>query len=259
MDTAELPDLDFAGWLRRWDAQQQGYVPDREARFEAMFDALARLLPSSFVAVDLGCGPGSLSQRLLRRFPAARVVAVDIDPVMLAVGRGALGSIGGCLRWVEADLGLPGWTRELAETQVDAVLSSTALHWLEPQQLTRLYGDAAGLLRPGGLMLNADHLSFGEQCPAAARLSQQVLDEQWSEAAFAGRGIETAEQWWQAIRSEPGMQPLLAEQQRRFAGKQRPERAVDVDGHVAALRQAGFGEVTTIWQVLSDRVLLAVR
>jgi hypothetical protein len=30
------------------------------------------------------------------------------------------------------------------------------------------------------------------------------------------------------------------------------------DVHVAALRDAGFREVGTIWQALSDRVLLAV-
>lgn len=90
---------DWRGWLQRWDAQQEGYVPEREARFSAMFDVLAELLPASFVAVDLGCGPGSLSQRLLTRFPAAQAIALDMDPVMLALGQGALGTAGGRLRW----------------------------------------------------------------------------------------------------------------------------------------------------------------
>jgi hypothetical protein len=53
--------VDWPDWLRRWDAQQEGYVPEREARFTAMFDALAALLPASFVALDLACGPGSIS------------------------------------------------------------------------------------------------------------------------------------------------------------------------------------------------------
>jgi hypothetical protein len=40
--------IDWPDWLRRWDAQQEGYVPEREARFTAMFDALAAtLLPAS--------------------------------------------------------------------------------------------------------------------------------------------------------------------------------------------------------------------
>jgi len=82
MNTEMQSEIDWADWLQRWDAQQEGYVPEREARFTAMFDALAELLPASFVALDLACGPGSISQRLLARFPDAQAIAVDIDPVM---------------------------------------------------------------------------------------------------------------------------------------------------------------------------------
>lgn len=96
MDTAVRPPIDWPDWLRRWDAQQ-GYVPKREARFTAMFDALAVLNPEPFVALDLASGPGSISQRLLDRFPGAHAIAVDMDPLMLALGRGALGTAGGAL------------------------------------------------------------------------------------------------------------------------------------------------------------------
>jgi hypothetical protein len=50
--------IDWLDRLQRWDAQQEGYVPEREARFTAMLDALAALLPASFVALDLACGRG---------------------------------------------------------------------------------------------------------------------------------------------------------------------------------------------------------
>jgi hypothetical protein len=46
-----------------------------------MLDALAILLPEEFAALDLACGPGAISQRLLARFAKARGVAVDLDPV----------------------------------------------------------------------------------------------------------------------------------------------------------------------------------
>lgn len=81
-----------------------------------MFDVLAALLPTSFVALDLACGPGSISQRLLARFPGARAVAVDVDPVKLALGHGTLGTLDGRLRWVDADLASPGWTDALGGT-----------------------------------------------------------------------------------------------------------------------------------------------
>lgn len=258
--SADAPStIDWHGWLRRWDAQQEGYVPEREARFAVMFDALAELLPASFVALDLACGPGSLGRRLLARFPEAHVVAVDVDPVLLAIGRGALGTLDGRLRWVEADLASPEWSEALGGTRPDAVLTSTALHWLEPEPLARLYRDLGRLLGPGGVLLNGDHMAFGPALPTLTRLSDGVLDGQWTDAAFAARGLETAEQWWAALAREPGFAALLAERTRRFAGKRRQESPPGLDDHVAALRDAGFREVATIWQQLSNRVLLAVR
>ena len=59
--------------------------------------------------------------------------------------------------------------------------------------------------------------------------------------------------------SEPAFAPLLTERTERFAGKRRQESPPGFDAHVAALRDAGFREVETIWQALSDRVLMAVR
>ena len=77
-------------WLDRWDAQQRSYLPDREERFIALIDAVeegtGRLDP---LVLDLGCGPGSLAARLLDRMPAARVVAIDTDPLLLTLGRAA--------------------------------------------------------------------------------------------------------------------------------------------------------------------------
>jgi trans-aconitate methyltransferase len=253
------PDVDWHGWLRRWDRQQEGYVLERETRFTAMLDVLSELLPAKFVALDLGSGPGSISQRLLARFPEARSIALDMDPVMLALGQGALGTLEGRLRWINADLASGEWLAALGDARIEAVLSSTALHWLEPETLMSLYQQLGRLLPTGGVFLNADHLAFGSETPALARLSQRALDEQWSNAAFAARGIETAEQWWEAAAMEPALTPLLREREALLATKRRPASTPTFDAHVAGLRDAGFREVGSIWQVLSDRVLVAVR
>src|ERR1700736_3490156 len=99
----DIPPLNWQDWLRRYDQQQSTYLPDREQRFTVMLDVLATLLPDRFVALELACGPGSLSQRLLVRFPQARSVAVDIDPILMLLGRQVLGDMQGRLRWVAAD------------------------------------------------------------------------------------------------------------------------------------------------------------
>lgn len=69
MTTNERDRIDWKRWLQRWDAQQSGYVPQREERFRVMLDVLEALLPEEFVALDLASGPGAISQRLLERFP----------------------------------------------------------------------------------------------------------------------------------------------------------------------------------------------
>lgn len=94
-------------WLQRWDAQQERYVPDREERFRVVIDVVREATgggPAS--VVDLGCGPGSLSQRLAGALPEVRVVGVDADPLLLGLGQA---NTGPRVRLIEADLSNPGW------------------------------------------------------------------------------------------------------------------------------------------------------
>jgi SAM-dependent methyltransferase len=142
---------------------------------------------------------------------------------------------------------------------VDAALSTTALHWLWPEPLEALYRDLGRVLRPGGLLLNGDDLSFGPATPTLARLADRRLEALWTDASFQARGLETAEQWWAAFSAEPAVAPAVAERERRFASMTRQTSPPGFDAHVAALDAAGFAEIGTIWQVLSNRVLLAVR
>jgi trans-aconitate methyltransferase len=250
--------IDWKHWLQRWDAQQTGYVPEREERFRIMLDVLEAVLPDEFVALDLACGPGAISQRLLERFSNARCVAIDFDPVMLAIGEGALGTYDGRLRWVDADLSDAGWVEAIGETSVDAALSTTALHWLSERDLITLYQRIGELVRPGGVFLNGDNMDFRPDLPTIQRIAGEARDRNWTDESFAARGVETAEQWWEALGHEPLVAPLIAERTRRLAAKERPV-SPGYHVHVEALRDAGFREVSTLWQSGMDRVLIAIR
>ncbi len=253
------PDIDWADWLRRWDEQQTGYLPHREARFTAMLDVLAGLLPADFTALDLCSGPGSISQRLLARFPQARCIAADLDPLLMAIGQAVMGDSGGRLRWVEVDLmKSEDLAAELGVEQVDAVLSTTALHWLPVEHLVLVYRQLGRLVRPGGVLLNGDHIKFGPALKSLQYVADNLKQEQ-QRAAFEQNGVENWERWWAALADEPAAAALLAERERRFTWKPKEVQAPIVDLHQAALHDAGFSEVGVIWQNFDDRVIMAVR
>lgn len=251
--------IDWQSWLHRWDGQQTGYLPFREARFNAMLDVLEVLMPASFVAIDLACGPGSLSQRLLDRFPQARCVAIDLDPVLLKMGQAVLGDQNGRLRWVEADLMTVDLLTQIGESQVDAVLSTTALHWLPTTRLLQVYEQLGRWIRPEGVFLNGDNIPFAPNLPTFALVSDRINQRQ-QQSAFADQNPagEDWQQWWQALAQEPEMSELMQERDRRFSKRSEEEHPI-FDLHKAALLNAGFREVGTIWQAMDDRVLMGVR
>lgn len=244
-------------WIDGWEAQQDQFLPDREERFELMFEALALLVGEDPMTVlDLGCGPGSLSARLLQRFPGARVVGVDLDPVLLKIGRETYADEPR-LRFVSADLADPGWVGHLGLDEAPAAaLSTTALHWLELDDVTRLYGDLARLLRPGGVLLDGDHAHF----PAQPRLGEAASGL----AAFIRRRRsrplmegESWDGWWQTMRADPAFAEAFGERDRLQHHRHRRTRQVDDQEHVRRLLAAGFSEAAVIWQQGDDRILAA--
>lgn len=264
--------VDWSELMASWDRQQEGYLPTREERFRRMFDAIEVLVGDEFIALDLACGPGSISQRLLERFPSARCVAVDFDPMLMALGQGALGTIDGRLRWVERDLRDGEWSRGLSDVAFDVVLSTTALHWLTPPQLAVVDRQLATIVRPGGIVLNEDHMPFDRSQPSLARLTR-VLERRDEERAFQHEGIDDWARWWTGLQEIPALAELLVERERRFGAQTRAQDVArdlwdqDDEGDRcpsrrfagAALAEAGFAEVGSIWQELDDYILLAVR
>jgi SAM-dependent methyltransferase len=245
-------------WVDRWDAMQAGYIPSREARFDTMFQILEAQVGRRFRALDLGCGPGSLSHRLLRRFPRARSVGVDLDPLLMALGKATTRDVAGRLSWVEADLRDPEWVRALPEGRFDAVVSSTALHWLTPRELSRLYGEVFRLLVPGGILLNADKAPFPPSERSLARISSEALHRAQAEQR-ARTGAPDWQTFWEGLRFVPALRELLAERSRRFPRADHHRKEPTVQEHSRALRAAGFREVGVLWRELENVILVAIR
>lgn len=240
-------------WLQRWDAQQERYIPDREERFRVVIDVVREAAgdgPAS--VVDLGCGPGSLSKRLVEALPEAQVVGIDADPLLLGLGRAHTDPR---VRLIEADLANPGWPDATGlPGPWDAAVSSTALHWLTPADLGQLYRTLARNLRPGGVFVNADNMGLGQ-----SRLD--AIADAVREARTRRVGTETNEDWtawWQALQQDDDLAPLL-DVRSSSAIAHSGENGLTVWQHAELLRQAGFAEAGPVWQFGDDHVLVGVR
>lgn len=242
--------------LRLWDDQQSAYVAHRDLRFAAMVDVLRLHCPDDLTILDLACGPGAISDRVLADLPRATAVAVDFDPILLRVARGALDRYKPRVEVHDVDLVADGWERPLTGRSVDAVLTSTALHWLAPEQLVRVYTTVARLLPPGGVLLNADHLRYDETSPTLRDIARRH-DALVQQETFAAGALGYSA-WYAEAARHPELAELAGQRERRFADRP-PQALAPLDFHLAALRTAGFAEVGTVWQYLDDYVVFARR
>ena len=101
--------------------------------------------------VDVGCGTGRPTRALLKRYPKAEVIGVDLAPGMLAVAESHQPSFyrwwGKRARYIQAeasDIPLP-------EASCDLVYASLLLQWCEDLDKTLL--EWRRLLKPHGLLL----------------------------------------------------------------------------------------------------------
>ncbi|WP_030899538.1 class I SAM-dependent methyltransferase [Streptomyces sp. NRRL F-5126] len=245
---------DWRAWQESWDRQQEWFMPDREERFRVMLDMVEALVGPEPRVLDLACGTGSITDRLLRRFPGATSTGVDLDPALLAIARGYFAGDERA-SFVTADLKDPGWTRALPHSSYDAVLTATALHWLHAGPLTELYGRIAGLTRDGGVFMNADHMAHeGTPRIDAAERAHRHAGMDSAKAA----GALDWEQWWAKAAEEPALAEATAERYRIY-GSHADGDMPSPDWHVRTLLAAGFGEARAVWASPSDTLVLALK
>jgi len=231
-------------------------MPDREARLAALLDVVEAVAGPRPLVLDLACGTGTISRRLLERFPEARSIAVDIDPALLTIARATLGD-DDRVRFVRADLADATWVRRLPETPVDAVLTATALHWLPEPVLRRVYRDLAGIVRPGGAVANADQM----EPPDLPRLGAALAAvEARHQDRVRADGRPDWDGWWDIAAADPHIGESVAERRVLFGGTNHPaEFDPPSSWHAQALLDAGFAEAGVVWRSGAGAVVAALR
>ncbi|HTX23353.1 MAG TPA: trans-aconitate 2-methyltransferase [Steroidobacteraceae bacterium] len=128
------------------------YCRFEDERTRPAAELLARVpLETPQYVVDLGCGPGNSTELLVERYPAARIVGIDMSPAMLQAARQRLPA----LRFQRGDI---ADTESLSTTPVDLAYANAALQWvpdherLIPRLLSRLArGGALAMQVPDNL------------------------------------------------------------------------------------------------------------
>ncbi|MEV6110644.1 class I SAM-dependent methyltransferase [Streptomyces sp. NPDC051940] len=248
-------------WQLSWDRQQEWYMPDREERFGVMLDMLEAVVGRTPRVLDLACGTGSITRRVLARFPSASTTGVDLDPALLTIARG---TFEGDARasFVTADLRDPAWREKLPHESYDAVLTATALHWLRTSELAALYEQVASVVRPGGVFMNADHM-LDLRTPRINALERDFRKAR--QAADQASGALDWAQWWASVASSPVLGGAARERFTIFGDPNNPsgdhfsDQFQPAAWHAETLRAVGFAEARAVWASPTDALVLALR
>lgn len=242
-------------WQGSWDRLQADLVPARELRIQALLDVVDAITGPEATVVDLGCGTGTVTRRLLDRFPAARSIAVDVDPVLLTIAAATFAS-DDRVRIVDADLRDPAWAAAVPEPQVDAAVTATALHWLPERVVQRVYRDLARLVRPGGVVAHAEQMPLANTPTLATGLAN--AEREHGTRIHAGQ--ITWDTWWNQAAHDPALRSAASKRRTIFATNYPTEEfSPPADWHIAAMRAAGFAEADVVWRSGTGAVVAAVR
>jgi trans-aconitate 2-methyltransferase len=138
-----------------WDPDH--YLAYADERGRPFVDLLARVpAEAPRIVVDLGCGPGNLTDLLADRWPGAAVTGVDSSPEMIEAARAVPGET-----WEVGDL--REWARPAPlalRAPVDVMVSNATLQWV-PDHLELLPG-LLDRVAPGGWLAFQVPGNFGE-------------------------------------------------------------------------------------------------
>jgi trans-aconitate 2-methyltransferase len=168
-DAARHPHGTAAEDPAAWDpVRYLRFAGERARPFAELVARVGAEEPST--VVDLGCGEGSLTASLARRWPGARVTGVDSSPEMLAAA--ATEARPGQVEFTLGDV------REWSpQGPMDVLVSNAVLHWVADHD--RLLTRWAGWLAPGGWL--AVQVPGNFRAPTHALLADLCRSPRWAD------------------------------------------------------------------------------
>ncbi|MDZ7966797.1 MAG: class I SAM-dependent methyltransferase [Nostoc sp. DedSLP03] len=202
-------------------------------RYDEMLEVITRCLTSTSRRIlELGCGTGELSLKILNRFPDSQVIALDYSPRMLQFAQDKITAGGYQQRWtgIQADFG--DWANNPENLDIgskfDACVSSLAIHHLQDEMKLKLFERIAASLTQDGCFWNADPTL--PESPALAEVYKAAREE-WA----VQQGINLTE-----IRAKRATSTTQ--------GYSSQDQLATLDAHFQMLSKAGFKTVAVPWK-----------
>jgi len=187
---------------RGWDGKTYDRIGTPQLEWgKVVLDRLE--LRGNETILDAGCGSGRVTELLLERLPDGHVIALDGSASMIEAARERLGGHAN-IEFTVMDL----LELELADRQVDGVISTATFHWITDH--ARLFEQLHAIIRPGGQLV--------AQCGGKGNIAK-VLEQAY------------------ALMAEPEWSPF-------FEGYVDPHRFADAPETETLLGAAGFVEAT---------------
>lgn len=151
----------FPGELFLNRADYDRHIRQLLPRYDEMLDLLVACIPSnSQQLLELGCGTGELTGKILSRFPEIQIVAVDYSPQMLDVANAKIqqAGYGEQVSWIPADFGnLANLNAPLSQGKgFDVCVSSLAIHHLTDPMKQQVFAWIRSNLHKKGCFWNGD-------------------------------------------------------------------------------------------------------
>jgi len=132
----------------QYDQWIQGICP----YYEDALKALIYVLPArAHFILELGCGTGNLSVRLLEKYPHAQLTVVDISPIMLEVTKQKVKKYENQVSFVEKH-----FESFQSKYRFDIIVSSLAIHHVDTKGKERLFDTVFKMLEANGYFYIVD-------------------------------------------------------------------------------------------------------
>jgi tRNA (cmo5U34)-methyltransferase len=192
-------------------ATGQTATVDARLSMDLIVQAAARCTPHARDVLDIGCGAGNFSLRLLQEAPGRNITLVDLSHKMLdrAVSR-VQPVTSGTVVAIQGDLRDAPWR----PAQYDVLLAAMVLHHLRTDaEWEAAYRSMFAAVRPGGSLWVFDLVA------SASPPVESLMQERYSEYLVGFRGPEFRDEVFAYIEREDTPRPLVEQLDRlRAAG-----------------------------------------